>query len=54
MMVLVIWRMNRATFEAEFVAWMDKLIAETPIGDAPDMEVGWRNALRAEKSGAPY
>jgi hypothetical protein len=47
------WRLQRQTFGSGFVAWMDKLIADTPTEGValPDR---WRNAVRAERSGAPY
>ena len=48
------WRLQRRSFGPEFVAWMDKLISETPI-DAPlELTAPWRDAVAAEKSGAPY
>jgi hypothetical protein len=47
------WRLQRQTFGASFVAWMDKLIAETSI-EGVSLPDRWRNAVRAERSGAPY
>jgi hypothetical protein len=48
------WRIQRNGFGREFVAWMDKLVAETPIDDSGDTVIEWRNGLAAERSGAPY
>jgi hypothetical protein len=49
----VMWRLQRQAFGAEFVAWMDKLIAETPVD--PGLLIDrWPNAVAAERSGAPY
>ena len=48
------WRLQRRTWGPEYVAWMDKLLAETPIDDSGDTAGQWRNALAAERSGAPY
>jgi hypothetical protein len=48
------WRLQRRSFGPEFVAWMDQQVAEAPI-DAPlEIAAHWRNALVAERSGAPY
>jgi hypothetical protein len=49
-----LWRHARAWNGPEFVAWMDKVIAETPlIENAENLEI-WRNDVRAERSGTPY
>jgi hypothetical protein len=48
------WRLQRTGFARDFVAWVDKLVTETPIDDSPDSVVLWRRALAAERSGAPY
>jgi hypothetical protein len=48
------WRLQRRGFAPEFVSWMDKLVAETPIDEAVDSLGLWRSALAAEGSGAPY
>jgi hypothetical protein len=48
------WRLQRGGFGHEFVAWMDKLVAEAPIDESADTVVLWRNAVAAERSGAPY
>jgi hypothetical protein len=48
------WRLQRTGFGREFVAWMDKLAADVPIDNSTDTVVLWRNAMAAERSGAPY
>ena len=48
------WRLQRKGFGREFVAWMDKLVTETPIDDLTDTVLLWRTALAAERSRAPY
>ena len=48
------WRLQRGGFGREFAAWMDKLVAETLIDETADAVVLWRNAMAAERSGAPY
>ena len=48
------WRLQRRSFGPEFVAWMDKLVAETPIDTPLELGARWQNALVAERSGAPY
>ena len=47
------WRLQRQAFGPEFVAWLDKLIVETPMIGIPLTE-RWRDAVAAERSGAPY
>ena len=48
------WRMQRASFGPEFVAWLDELVAQTPSQEQADIMVLWNDALAAERSGAPY
>jgi hypothetical protein len=49
----VMWRLQRQAFGAEFVAWMDNLITQTPPATALPAD-NWSNAVAAERSGAPY
>ena len=46
------WRMHRPAYGTEFAAWMDKLVAQTPM-EPFDIVANWKDALAAEKSGAP-
>ena len=48
------WRLQRHGFGHEFVAWMDKLVSETPLDETTDPVDRWRKALAAERTGAPY
>ena len=48
------WRLQRHTYGPEFVAWLDKLIADTEMQGPLTMNATWRTALAAERSGAPY
>jgi len=48
------WRLQRKSFGREFVAWIDNLLIETPMEEFADPVVMWREALTAERSGAPY
>jgi hypothetical protein len=44
----IMWRLNRGAFGPEFVAWMDKLVAETPNLPFP-LADRWREAVAAER-----
>jgi hypothetical protein len=46
------WRIQRQTFGAEFVAWMNRLVAETRIDKPTDPLVLWRSALEEVRAGA--
>ena len=48
------WRIQRMGFGGEFAAWMDNVVTEIPIDEPTDTVVLWREALAAERSGAPY
>jgi hypothetical protein len=45
------WRLQRETFAPEFVAWMDKLVADHPRLEPVDRVASWRSAFEAEQSG---
>jgi hypothetical protein len=47
------WRISRNIYGAEFGTWIDKLVAESPILESDPMK-NWRDALAAERAGAPY
>jgi hypothetical protein len=48
------WRIQRQAYGIEFVEWMDKLIAETPIRESSDRMGEWQDAMAAERSGTGY
>jgi hypothetical protein len=48
------WRRQRVFFDPEFVAWFDKLVAQTPIAEVVDPIRAWRDLLAAERAHAPY
>jgi hypothetical protein len=48
------WRIQRHTFGPEYVAWMDKLVAEIPMDPTVDSLAEWRSGLAKERSGTPY
>jgi len=48
------WRLQRRTFGPEFVAWLDAIFRETPIAQDGYPESSWRDALAADRAGAPF
>ena len=44
------WQQNRDVFSDEFVAYVDKLVAETPEVDAGTLITEWRRIAEAEAS----
>lgn len=46
------WKIQRQTFGPEFVAWMDKVVAEARIDKSADPLVLWRSALEEVRAGA--
>lgn len=45
------WRLQRHTFAAAFVAWVEELISETRIDEATDSLDLWRTALKEVRAG---
>ena len=48
------WKQQRAGFLPEFVAVMDKLLAETQPISNPDVLTAWKAAIAAEKAGSAH
>ena len=42
------WSGNRNAYGREFVAWMDKLVAETPVAPPADILAQWKNNFVTE------
>jgi len=47
------WRLQRQSFGGAFVAWVDKLIATTPIEEPTDCIASWRQTVAAERKVRP-